>query len=92
MTIPRLELMAFLIDVSCVNFVKEQLKISVEGIDIWTDSQCVFEWLKSEKDLLVFIRSRVKKINRHHDITVHFITSKDNPADNATSGSDMHSL
>ena len=69
MTIPRLELMTFLIDVRCVNFVKEQLKISVEGIYIWTDSQCLLEWLKSKKDLSVFIRS----INSHHDITVHYI-------------------
>ena len=34
MIIPRLELMAVLIGVRCVKFVKEQLKISVEGIDI----------------------------------------------------------
>ena len=92
MTIPRLELMAVLIGVRCVNFVKEQLKISVEGIHIWTDSQCVLKWLKSEKDLSVFVRNRVKEINSHRDITFHYITSKDNPADIATRGSDMHSL
>ena len=92
MTIPRLELMAVLIGVRCVNFVKEQLKISVEGINIWTDSQCVLKWLKSEKDLSVFVRNRVKEINSHHDITFHYITSKDNPADIATRGSDMNSL
>ena len=46
MTIPRLELMAVLIGVRCVKFVKEQLKISVEGKDIWTDSQSVLKLLK----------------------------------------------
>ena len=71
MTSPRLELMAVLIGVRCVKFVKEQLKISVEGIDIWTDSQCVLKWLKSEKDLSVFVRNRVKEINSHRDITFH---------------------
>ena len=92
MTIPRLELMTVLIVVRCVNFVKEQLKISVKGINIWTDSQCVLKWLKSEKDLSVFVRNRVKEINSHRDITFYYITSKDNPADIATRGSDMHSL
>ena len=77
--------MTFLIDVRCVNFVKQQFKISVEGINIWTESQCVLEWLKSEKGLSVFIRSKVKEINSHRDIAVHYITSKDNPADIATS-------
>ena len=61
MTIPRLELMTVLIGVRCVNFVKEQLKISVEGIKIWTDSQCVLKWLKSKKDLSVFVRDRVNQ-------------------------------
>ena len=88
MTIPRLELMAVLIGVRCVKFVKEQLKISVEGIDIWTDIQCVLKWLKSEKN----VRIRVKEITSDKDITFHYITSKDNPADIATRGSDMQSL
>ena len=34
MTIPRVELMAVLIGVRCVNFVKEQLKISVGGFSM----------------------------------------------------------
>ena len=49
MRIPRLELMAVIIGVRCVKFVKEELKISVEGIGIWKDAQCVLKWLKSEK-------------------------------------------
>ena len=64
----------------------------MEGIDIWADSQCVLKWLKSEKDLSVFVRNRVKEINSHRDITFHHITSRDNPADIATRGSDRHNL
>ena len=45
-----------------------------------------------EKDLSVFVRNRVKEITSDKDITFHYITSKDNPADIATRGSDMQSL
>ena len=64
----------------------------MEGIDIRTDSRCVLKWLNSEKDLSVFVRNRVKEITSDKDITFYYITSKDNPADIATRGSDMQSL
>ena len=91
MTIPRLELLAVLIGVRCVKFVESQLKILVEGIDLFTDSQCVLRWLRSQKDLSVFVRNRVKEINSH-DITFHYVKSNENPADIATRGTDIHSL
>ena len=50
------------------------------------------KWLKSEQVLSVFIRNKGKEINRHGNITFHYITSKDNPADIPIRGSDMHSL
>ena len=43
MTIPRLELMAVVIGVRCLQYVKQQLKISVEGSYLYTDSQCVLK-------------------------------------------------
>lgn len=92
MTIPRLELLAVLIGVRCVKFVESQLKIQVEGIDLFTDSQCVLKWLRSQKDLSVFVRNRVKEINSHGDITFHYVKSNENRADIATRGTDIHSL
>ena len=50
------------------------------------------KWLKSEQVLSVFIRNKGKEINSHGNITFHYITSKDNPADILIHGSDMHSL
>ena len=52
----------------------------------------MLKWLKWEKDLSVFIRNRLKEINSHCDLTFHYVTSKDDPADIATCGPDMHSL
>ena len=50
MTIPRLELMGVLIGVRCFDFVKSQLTCSLETIIVMTDSQCVLNWLKSDKE------------------------------------------
>ena len=40
MTIPRLELMGVVIGVRCLKYVKEQLKVSIEGLHVYTDSVC----------------------------------------------------
>lgn len=92
MTIPRLELMAVLIGVRCVKFVKAQLKIPIEGIYLWTDSQCVLKWISSEKDLSVFVRNRVKEINNHGGIVLGYIKSRENPADVASRGTTVQKL
>ena len=56
MSIPRLELMAVLIGVRCVKFVKEQLGLPLTSISLWSDSQCVLNWLCSEKPLPAFVK------------------------------------
>ena len=61
MTIHRTELMTFLIGVRCLEFVKQQLKLCIENIHLWTDSQCVkMEWIYSGKKLTVFVANRVR--------------------------------
>ena len=80
-SIPRLELLAVLIGVRCVKFVKSQLNYQIDEIYLMTDSQCVLQWIKSKKDLSVFVRNRVKEIRENDDIVFRHIVSKDNPAD-----------
>ena len=92
MTIPRAELMAVLIGVRCLEFVKQQLKIVIEGSHLWTDSQCVLKWIASDKDLTVFVANRVREINSHSNVTFSYVTTKDNPADIATRGSTLTRL
>ena len=92
MTIPRLELMAVLIGVRCLRFTKEQLKIHIENMYLQTDAQCVLWWLNSKKDLSVFVRNRVKEINKDCDIKFGFVSTSENPADVATRGTTVSSL
>ncbi len=70
MTIPRLELMAVLIGVRCVDFVKHQLKLPIERIYLWSDSQCVLTWISTDKTLSKFVQNRVDEIVSHKDITL----------------------
>ena len=58
-TIPRLELMAVVIGVRCLNFVNSQIKQTVSAFKLFTDSQCTLKWLESKKQLLVFICNRI---------------------------------
>ena len=60
MIIPRLELMAVIIGVRCVKFVKSKLKLDIDKVVVWTDSQCVLNWISYNKKLSVFVGNRVK--------------------------------
>ena len=92
MTITRAELMAVLIGVRCLEFVKQQLKLAIEGIHLWSDSKCVLSWIRSDKDLTVFVANRVCEIKSHSDVTFSYVSTKDNPADIATRGSTVKML
>ena len=51
MSIPRLELMALLIGGCSLKFVSKKLGLESAQRIIWTDCQCVINWLKSKKPL-----------------------------------------
>lgn len=84
MTIPKLELMAVLIGVRCLKCVRVQLKLPIKQVCLWTDSQCVLSWIKSEKELPVFVKNRVNEINSDGNIKFDYVPSSENPADIAS--------
>ena len=90
--IPRLELMSVQIGVRCVQFVKDQLRLPLSSIYLWSDSQCVLNWLCTEKPLSVFVQNRSNAINDHKDIKFGYTPSKENPADIASRGSTVQSI
>ncbi|XP_052762257.1 uncharacterized protein LOC128204895 [Mya arenaria] len=92
MSIPKLELMAVLIGIRCLKFVKEQLHISVYETYLWTDSKCVLYWLKSTKELPVFVKNRVKEIRESTDVRFRYVPTAENPADIATRGITVENL
>jgi hypothetical protein len=71
-SIPRLELMAVLIGVRCLNFVRGQLQTPIHETHLFTDSQCTLQWISSTKQLSVFVRNRVLEIKTHTDVQLIF--------------------
>ncbi|XP_060575739.1 uncharacterized protein LOC132733143 [Ruditapes philippinarum] len=92
MTIPRLELMAVLIGVRCLEFVSKLVKLPIKKRYLWTDSVCVLGWLNSNKVLPVFVRNRVNEILRCEDVIISYTNTKQNPADVATRGTTIEDL
>ena len=61
-SLPRLELLTVSIGIRCMKFVAKRKKI------IWTDSQCVLNWVKTNKSLSVFVKNRIVNRIGHHFI------------------------
>jgi hypothetical protein len=92
MTIPRLELMAIVIGVSCLSFVRGQLQLPILEMILWTDSQVALCWIESDKNLPVFVKNRVCEIKSVESMHIRYINTKENPADVATRGTNPKAL
>ena len=86
LSLPRLELLAVLIGTRATKFVVDELNLCISKKVILTDSQCVLHWIKSDKQLPVFVQNRVDEIRQLKNVSFGFIPSQDNPADFATRG------
>lgn len=85
-TIPRLELLAVHLGSTCLDFIARALPYPVQRRFIWSDSQCVLHWLRSDKPLTVFVRNRINEIQQHANIQFRYIPTNENPADIASRG------
>ena len=85
-SLPRLELLAFLIGTRATNFVSKELTLHVSKITILTDSQCVLHWVRSCKPLPVFVQNRDDEIKQQENVIFGYIPSENNPVDLATRG------
>lgn len=91
-TIPRLELLAALIGTRCMKFIEQELKVEICQKHIWLDSQCVLNWINSQRTLGTFVENRVKEIKSDKDIIFHYISTTENPADIASRGTSTREL
>ncbi len=89
LTIPRLELVGVLIGVRALDFVSQQLRLEISKFVLWTDSQCVIDWLTTAKPQPVFVERRLKEIRSlmiKLKISIRYIPSAQNPVDLASRG------
>nr|CAI5863145.1 unnamed protein product [Callosobruchus analis] len=87
LTIPKLELSAFLLGAQLMNSVSNALNLKVPVI-YWSDSQVALWWIQTEPSLLqVFVGNRVAKIQSlTSPESWKYVNTKNNPADIASRG------
>ena len=82
LTIPRLELMAALVAIRLTHFVLDAIPAYDPPTFIWSDSQIVLHWVRSQKPLPTFVRHRVIEMKSLlPNATWNYCPTAENPAD-----------
>ncbi|XP_048001236.1 uncharacterized protein LOC125238008 isoform X2 [Leguminivora glycinivorella] len=82
--IPKLELLGFVIGKRLLTYVKTTLKTELTRLCLWSDSEIILYWMKSEKLLPPFVSRRINEIKQEKDIEPRYVSTDLNPADLAT--------
>ena len=92
-TLPQLELTAVLIASKLAKYINDTLEIQITETHIWSDSEIAIQWILNGKSKIVYVRNRVAQIKETtpHAI-IHYINTKDNPADYITRGMSVEKL
>lgn len=87
-TIPRLELCAAVLAVELAETIQEQLHISLQDMQFYTDSQVILGYITNEtRRFYVYVSNRVAKIRHSSNPEQwHYVPTNQNPADLATRG------
>ena len=64
-----------------MKFIEKELSVEIYQKHIWFDSQCVLNWINSQKALGTFVENRVKEIKTDKNISFHYISTTENRAD-----------
>ncbi|XP_064622592.1 uncharacterized protein LOC135484832 [Lineus longissimus] len=93
-SLPELELMAALITARLVNYVQREIKLEIEDVHCWTDSQVVLAWIsKPAYTWQTFVANRVSEIqNLVPPRKWSHLPGKINPADLCSRGCSAESL
>ena len=85
-TIPRMELLGTVLGIRAILYVKNQIKVPISKMYLWSDSKCVLCWiLGKEKQQKRFIENRLREVKRD-DVEYRFVPTSHNPADIGSRG------
>ena len=87
-SLPRLELLAAVVNARLLKFVVNTLQIKVDRVVCWTDSMVTLHWIRGQSSSWKpFVANRVSEIQSTWDPERwNYCASKDNPADLLTRG------
>ena len=92
LSIPRLELKAALLAAMMAKFIHDELGVSNDRIEIFSDSEIVLFWLgKKPETLIPFVHNRIVKI-KQCNYKFAYINTLHNPADIASRGATVQEL
>ena len=85
-TIPRLELQAALLGVRLAKTILKEHEFQVDRRTFWSDSQTVLQWIRTDpRTYKTFVMNRLGEISEETDISEwRWVSSRENPADDAT--------
>lgn len=92
LSVPKLELIAMVLGVRCLQFVITALEFDCIEKHVWSDSKCVLSWIETSKVLPVFVTQRIKEIHSLPNLQFHYVPTTENPADLATRGTSVQAL
>ena len=88
LTIPRLELQAATLATRQDALLRRELDLDLEASQFWTDSTIVLQYISNqERRFHTFVANRVAEIREKMEVEQwHHVSTKDNPADDASRG------
>ena len=94
LTIPRLELQAATLATRQDALLRRELDVELEPSQFWTDSTIVLQYIfNQERRFHTFVANRVAEIQGKSEVEQwHHVSTKDNPADDASRGVTAGSL
>ena len=94
LTIPRLELQAATLATRQDALLRRELDVELESSQFWTDSTIVLQYIfNQERRFHTFVANRVAEIRGKSEVEQwHHVSTKDNPADDASRGVTAGSL
>ncbi|KAL0176346.1 hypothetical protein M9458_028676, partial [Cirrhinus mrigala] len=94
MTIPRLELAAATLAVKVDKMLQKELHMDLENSTFWTDSTTVLKYIHNEtKRFYTYVANRIAVIHSLSQVRQwRYVSSRDNPADDASRGLHMEPL
>ena len=75
-----------------MRFVPREINLKIEKKIIWIDSQCLLNWVKTNKPLSIFVKNHIDEIKSEPDIVFKYTSTNDNPADIPTRGESVTEL